>query len=74
MRAFRQLPGTIRGAVWMILGGTSLVLLAVTIRELEGRYGVLQMIFMRSVISLILILPWVLKQKREEIKTCTLPG
>jgi drug/metabolite transporter (DMT)-like permease len=69
MRAFRQLPGTIRGAVWMILGGTSLVLLAVTIRELEGRYGVLQMIFMRSVISLILILPWVLKQKREEIKT-----
>ena len=53
----------------MVLGGTSLVLLAVTIRDLQDRYGVLQMIFMRSVISLLLILPWVLKQRREDLHT-----
>ena len=42
----------------MILGGTSLTLLAVVIRHLQGKYSVLEMIFLRSAVSLLLILPW----------------
>ncbi len=69
MNFFHAWPGTVRGAIWMVLGGTSLVLLAVTIRDLQDRYDVLQMIFMRSVVSLILILPWALRQRREDLRT-----
>lgn len=53
----------------MILGGTFLVLLAVAIRDLQDRYSVLQMIFMRSVISFLLVLPWVLNQRQEDLQT-----
>lgn len=69
MTFFHALPGTVRGAIWMILGGIALLLLAVVIRDLQDRYHVLQMIFLRSIVSFILILPWALRQNREELKT-----
>ena len=57
-RGFGALSGNLRGAIWMVLGGTSLTLLAVVIRYLQARYSVLEMIFLRSFVSLLLILPW----------------
>ena len=57
-RAFNLLPGTVRGAIWMVLGGLFLTLLAIVIRHLQQRYNVLEMILMRSVVSFLLILPW----------------
>ena len=72
-RAFNALPAVIRGPIWMILGGLSLILLAIVIRHLQTRYHVLEMIFLRSVVSLLLILPWALRQQRADLVTKRLP-
>lgn len=48
----------------MTLGAISLVLLAITVRDLQDHYNVLQMIFMRSIVSLLIVLPWVLRQRK----------
>ena len=71
--SFNALPNTARGAIWMVLGGVSLILLAIVIRDLQDKFNVLQMIFLRSVISFLIILPWALRQKREDIQTKRLP-
>lgn len=68
-RRFNAFPGTVRGAIWMVLGGLSLLLLAVVIRDLQNRYHVLEMILMRSVVSFFLILPWALRQRRAQLAT-----
>lgn len=55
---FSAMPATVRGAIWMVLGGVSLTLMAVDVRYLSPKYSVLEMIFIRSVITLCLTLPW----------------
>ena len=57
----------------MILGGLSLLAMAVVIRHLQTKFHILEMIFLRSVISLFLILPWALRQNRSELVTKRLP-
>ncbi len=68
-RAFDALPATARGAIWMVLGGVSLILLAIVIRDIQDKYHVLQMTFLRSVVSFLIILPWAMRQKREDLQT-----
>lgn len=70
---FAALPGPVRGAIWMVLGGLSLVIMAVLIRHLAPRFSVLEMIFLRSVVSLMLILPWAIRQERAQLATRRLP-
>ena len=72
-RLFNALPPLVRGPLWMIMGGLSLILLAIVIRHLQSKYHVLEMIFLRSVISFLLILPWALRQRRSELTTRRLP-
>lgn len=57
----------------MILGGMSLLMLAIAIRHLQQKIHVLEMIFLRSVVSFLLILPWALCQSRNELVTKRLP-
>ena len=71
--AFNKLPATVRGAIWMVLGGLSLIFLAIVIRGIQEKFNVLQMIFLRSVVSFIIILPWALRQNSRDIKTRRLP-
>ena len=71
--AINMLPPIVRGPLWMILGGLSLLALALVIRDLQGKYHVLEMILMRSVISFLIILPWALRQEWGELKTQRLP-
>ncbi len=61
MSGFDALPAPLRGAIWMIMGGLSLVIMAADIRYLVPKFSILEMIFLRSVISLCLILPWALR-------------
>tara|TARA_R110000787_G_scaffold58228_7_gene132868 strand:+ start:534 stop:1433 length:900 start_codon:yes stop_codon:yes gene_type:complete len=68
-RAFNLLPGTVRGAIWMVLGGLFLTLLAIVIRHLQQRYNVLEMILMRSVVSFLLILPWAIRVGLVDLRT-----
>ena len=72
-RVFSGYPGTIRGAIWMILAGIFLLLLAIVIRHLQQKIHVLEMIFLRSVVSFLLILPWVVRQNRNDLVTKRLP-
>lgn len=71
--SFNSLPAVVRGPIWMILGGLSLLAMAVVIRHLQTKFHILEMIFLRSVISLFLILPWALRQNRSELVTKRLP-
>ena len=71
--AFNALPVVVRGPLWMIMGGLSLILLALVIRHMQSKFHVLEMIFLRSVISLLLILPWAMRQQRSELATHRLP-
>lgn len=58
MSGFNALPAPLRGAIWMVMGGLSLVIMAADIRYLVPKFSILELIFLRSVISLCLILPW----------------
>jgi drug/metabolite transporter (DMT)-like permease len=69
MKSFSRLSGPVRGAIWMILGGASLVAMAADVRYLTPKFSILEMIFLRSVISLCLILPWALKSGAAALKT-----
>ncbi len=69
MNWFSSLPGILRGPLWMVMGAMSLVLMAIDVRYLAPRYSVLEMIFIRSVISLGLMLPWAWKVGLVGIRT-----
>ena len=71
--AFNALPAIVRGPIWMVMGGLALLMLALVIRDMQSKYHVLEMIFLRSVVSLLLILPWALRQHRDNLKTKRLP-
>lgn len=71
--AFNGLPAIVRGPLWMVMGGLSLLFLALVIREMQAKYHVLEMIFLRSVVSLLLVLPWALRQQWSELRTKRLP-
>jgi len=66
---FNALPGIVRGPVYMVLAGVSLTLMAVVIRHLAPKFSVLEMIFLRSVVSLLLILPWAIRQGAFRLRT-----
>ncbi len=66
---FNALPGTIRGPIYMVLGGISLTLMMVVIRTMSPRFSVLEMIFLRSVVTLLLILPWAIRQGAARLRT-----
>jgi drug/metabolite transporter (DMT)-like permease len=53
----------------MTLGAFWLIVMALAIRDLAPNYSVLQQIFLRSVISLILILPWAIRQGAARLRT-----
>lgn len=50
------------GALWLIV-------MAVAIRALSPKYSILEQIFLRSVISLLLILPWAVRQGAARLRT-----
>jgi drug/metabolite transporter (DMT)-like permease len=64
-----RLPGPVRGACWMTLGAFWLIVMALAIRALSPKYSVLELIFLRSVISLVLILPWAIRQGAARLRT-----
>ena len=58
MKAFSALPGPVRGAIWMVMAGISLTIMAVDVRHLAPKFSVLEMIFIRSLFVLAFMLPW----------------
>ncbi len=58
MNPFSALPANVRGAAWMVSGGVLLVLMAIDVRYLAPKFSVLEMIFIRSSLTLCFMLPW----------------
>jgi drug/metabolite transporter (DMT)-like permease len=55
----KPLTAPVRGALWMIGAAASLTLMAVLVRILAPRYSVLELIFLRNVVNLALMTPWI---------------
>ena len=66
------LSGPVRGALWMIGAAVSLVAMAVLVRFLMDRIDILQQIFLRNVVSLLLLTPWILRTGLGQLKTARL--
>ncbi len=69
-----NLSGPVRGAMWMICAAMSLVAMAVLIRYLTPTYNVLELIFLRNVVNLALMTPWILRTGLRSVKTPRLSG
>lgn len=69
-----NLSGPVRGALWMIGAATSLVVMAVLVRFLTPKYHVLELIFLRNVIVLVLMAPWIMRTGLGNLRTPRLTG
>jgi drug/metabolite transporter (DMT)-like permease len=58
---FNALPGTVRGAIWMMLGCLSFAGMAVMLRVLAKEIPPLEVGFFRSVFALLLMVPYALR-------------
>jgi drug/metabolite transporter (DMT)-like permease len=56
-RRWERLPAGTRGIVWMLLSGFGFTLSAVFVKTLGARYDSLQIVFLRMLVSLLIILP-----------------
>jgi len=67
-----RVSGPIRGALWMSGAAVSLVAMAILVRYLAPRYSVLELIFLRNVVNLALMAPWILHTGLGSLKTVRL--
>lgn len=52
------LPGTLRGALWMLLAAISFAALTSVIREMSSSMHTFELVFFRSLFGLLFMLPW----------------
>ncbi len=64
----------VRGALWMAAASTMIALSAACVRELSGSYSAFQLVFLRSAIGVMLMLPWLVRMARHgTLRTNHLP-
>jgi drug/metabolite transporter (DMT)-like permease len=73
MNWFNRLPATVRGPAWLVMGGVSLILMAIDIRYLAPKFSVLEMIFIRYLITLAIMLPWAYRTGIAGLRTRRFP-
>ncbi len=73
MNPFSALPANVRGAAWMVSGGVLLVLMAIDVRYLAPKFSVLEMIFIRSALTLCFMLPWAYRTRIGGLATKRFP-
>ena len=59
----------VAGALWMISAAMSLVTMAILVRYLTPKYHVLELIFVRNVVNLALMIPWLAAAGLAALKT-----
>ena len=69
-----RLSQPVRGALWMIGAAASLTAMAVLIRLLTPQYPVLELIFLRSVVNLLLMTPWIVSVGPGAIRSARIAG
>ena len=64
----------VRGALWMAAASVTVALSAACVRELSSTYSVFQLVFLRSLVGTVLLLPWSLRMAwRGTLRTRRLP-
>ena len=66
------LSGPARGALWMTGAALSFVAMAVLVRHLSPLYSVLELLFLRNLINLALMTPWLARTGLAPLKTTRL--
>ena len=70
---FNCLPATIRGGIWMIMAGVFFTSIGVMIRMANKEVHVLEIVFFRYFISLIIMFPWMLRRGLVGLKAKNFP-
>lgn len=68
-RAFAELPGHVRGAVWMLLAALFFGLQGPIVRMAIVNLDPLMVAFVRSLFVLLLMLPWILRNRATAMRT-----
>jgi len=66
---FSALPGNARGAIWMVVGSLFYACTYGTVRHLSTDFGTFQIVFFRSLLGVLFMLPWALRVGRAGLRT-----
>ena len=66
---FSALPGTTRGIAWMLFATVFYAATYGVIRLLSTEFGVFQLVFLRSIIGVFLMMPWLISGGIRQIRT-----
>ena len=66
---FENLPSSSRGIFWMIFATGFYALTYAVVRYLSNDFGILQLVFFRSIIGVVLMLPWLINSGIGVLKT-----
>lgn len=69
VRLFSALPGTTRGIAWMIFAAFFYAATYGTVRLLSTDFGVFQLVFLRSIIGVVLMTPWLVRGGVSQLRT-----
>ena len=70
---FKNLPVGIRGGIWMIIAGIFFTFIGVMIRMANKEVHILEIVFFRYLISLIIMIPWMARRGLHGLKGKNLP-
>lgn len=62
MTAFKRLHPVAQGAIWMILCGFAATAMYVLVRRLAADYSPFQLMFMRNIVSAVILAPWTYRE------------
>jgi len=71
--SFQKLPRNIRGGIWMVLAGVFFTGLGVMIRMANREVHVLEIVFFRYFISLLIMAPWMMRRGLGGLRGNNLP-
>lgn len=73
MAVLASLPAPVRGALWMIVAGLGYTTMSILVRRLSGEFSTYQLLFLRNVVALLLMAPWMFQGGLSALRTRQLP-
>lgn len=71
--AFTAMPGNARGAIWMILAALFYACTYGVVRQLSGDFSAVQIVFFRSILGVMFMLPWLVRAGPARLRTTRMP-
>lgn len=64
-----EVPGPLRGALWMLAAATSFAVMIILVRQLTATFDPLQVVFFRNAFGLLAMLPWLAREGVGALRT-----